>query len=166
MIRLRFVRLLAVVLAITMILWLTPSAHSTPPFTITLMPNTGAAGTSITIAGSDSDISAPPLDQSCMVSSVPDGLISNPVCTVTQPGDGDGGPFTVSGSFTVASGASPGPYTVTVTVTIAPQPVAYTSASASFTVPAAPIPEYSYGLSVLAVFMVLAYAVIKRRTRN
>ncbi|MGA2627692.1 MAG: hypothetical protein ABSF63_11640 [Candidatus Bathyarchaeia archaeon] len=29
-----------------------------------------------------------------------------------------------------------------------------------------PIPEYPYGLALLAVFMVLGYAVVKRRTRN
>lgn len=30
----------------------------------------------------------------------------------------------------------------------------------------APIPEYPYGLAVLAVLMLLSYAVIKRRTKN
>lgn len=37
---------------------------------------------------------------------------------------------------------------------------------ANFTVVPALIPEYPLGLAVLAVLMVLAYAVIKRRTRN
>ena len=36
-----------------------------------------------------------------------------------------------------------------------------------FTVTAAPpIPEYPFGLAVLAVFMIIAYGVIRRKTRN
>jgi hypothetical protein len=128
MVRRRFMRPLAVVLAITVILWLMPSAHSISPFTITLTPNIGATGTPVTIAGSRPAIGAPSLDHSCQLSSVPGGLISSPTCTVTQAGSGS---FTVSGSFKVASGASPGPYTVTVTVTVSLTP--YASASASFT---------------------------------
>jgi hypothetical protein len=31
--------------------------------------------------------------------------------------------------------------------------------------PASPVPEYPLGLPILAIFMVLAYAVIKRRTK-
>jgi hypothetical protein len=29
-----------------------------------------------------------------------------------------------------------------------------------------PVPEYSFGLAVLAIFMIIGYGVIRRRTRN
>jgi hypothetical protein len=32
--------------------------------------------------------------------------------------------------------------------------------------PAAPIPEYPLGLSILAIFMIIGYGVIRRKTRN
>src|SRR5208282_398400 len=136
MIRLRFMRLLAVVLVITVILWLTPSAHSLPPFTITPTPNTGAAGTPVTITGSQEIPSGATTPLICQVSSSPGGLISSPTCTatITVPAQGL---YSVSGSFTVAGGAAAGTYTVTVTVTSTPVPSFSQSASASFTVPSA-----------------------------
>src|SRR5208282_6049254 len=134
MIRLRFMRLLAVVLVITVILWLTPSAHSLPPFTITPTPNTGIAGTPVTITGSQEIPSGATTPLICQVSSSPGGLISSPTCTatITVPAQGL---YSVSGSFTVAGGAAAGTYTVTVTVTSTPVPSFSQSASASFTVP-------------------------------
>jgi hypothetical protein len=160
MIRLRSTRIVAGMLFVIMMLWLAPNANAT--FTITLTPNSGAAGTVVTITGSEPSIGAPSLDSSCQVTSSPVDIISNPTCSVTQSGEGN---YAVSGSFTVASEATPGSYTVTVTVTIAPEPAPYASASAPFTVPG-PIPEYPLGLLVVVIFMVIAYGLIKRRTRN
>ena len=160
MIRLRFTGIISVVLFVTVILWLAPNANAA--FTITLTPNTGAAGTVVTIAGIEPSMVAPSLDTSCQVTSSPVDIISNPTCTVTQGAEGN---YAVSGSFTVASGASPGTYTATVTVTIAPAPTPYATASATFTVPSpTPIPEYPLGLSIVAIFMVIAYGVIRRKT--
>src|SRR5208282_6278059 len=145
---------------VTVILWLAPNANAT--FTITLTPNTGGAGTVVTIAGIEPSMIAPTLDSSCQVTSSPVDIISNPTCTVTQGAEGN---YAVSGSFTVASGASPGPYTVTVAVTLAPGPTPYASASATFTVPSpTPISEYPFGLAMLAILMVIAYGLIKRTT--
>ena len=159
MIRLRFTRIIATVLFVTVVLWLAPNANAT--FTITLTPNVGPTGTVVTIAGSEPSIGAPSLDSSCQVTSTPVDIISNPTCTVTQSGEGN---YAVSGSFIVASGASPGPYTVTVTVTIAPEPAPYATASASFTVPSA-IPEYPLGIPILAVFTVIGYGLIRRKAK-
>ena len=45
-------------------------------------------------------------------------------------------------------------------------PISLGSNIVTFTIqPATPIPEYPYGLSVLAIFMMLAYGVIRRKTR-
>jgi hypothetical protein len=159
MIRLRFTGIISVVLFVTVILWLAPNANAA--FTITLTPNTGAAGTLVTITGSEPNIGAPSLDSSCQVTSSPVDIISNPTCTVTQSGEGN---YTVSGSFTVASGANPGPYTVTVTVTLAPFPTPYATASATFTVPSpTPILEYPLGLPLLAILLVIGYGLVRRR---
>jgi hypothetical protein len=61
------------------------------------------------------------------------------------------------------------------TVTVPGQPAGQYSASVeedtsscvNFTVQAAsPIPEYPFGLAVLAIFMIIAYGVTRRRTRS
>ena len=45
-------------------------------------------------------------------------------------------------------------------------PISLGSNIVTFTIqPATPIPEYPYGLAVLAIFMMLAYGVIRRKTR-
>jgi hypothetical protein len=84
--------------------------------TAVIQPTSGPAGTNVSVSGSDFAAS----DTGCSMTSSPTGLISSPTCTVT------GG--VLSGSFTVASGAS-GTYTVTVTGTPTSD-----SASATFTV--------------------------------
>jgi hypothetical protein len=92
-----------------------------PPPTLTINPSSGPPTTGVTLSGSNFAAA----DTSCVIYSSPTGLISNPKCAVS------GG--VVSGSFTVASGAS-GSYTVTVTGATGD------SASASFTVTTSPPP--------------------------
>jgi len=93
-------KLLGIVLAVTIISSLTASAIARPPMTIS--PISGAAGTIVAIKAYVLG------EGSCIISSSPNGLISNPVCTL------DGRGATESASFTVAC-APAGVYTVTVT---------------------------------------------------
>lgn len=72
------------------------------------------------------------------------------------------GPY---GSFHVfLPSGNVGPYSVIATTTT--RPVTVTEACTAFNIVVTPVPEYPYGLAILAVFMVLGYAVIKRRTRT
>jgi hypothetical protein len=95
-------KLLAVVLAVTMISFLTTTAHAdfTGP-SIALWPTSGPPGTTVAITGSGFD-----QDFACDISSSPGGLISSPTCTI---GDGY-----VSASFIVGN-VPDGLYIVTVT---------------------------------------------------
>lgn len=86
---------------------------------ITMSLTSGPPGTVVSIAGSGFAAG----DNTCTISSCPSGLMSNPVCTVS-----DG---VVSGSFAVAPGPSIG---VTYAVTVTGSP-AGDSGSALFTVP-------------------------------
>jgi hypothetical protein len=96
----RFMKLLGIMLTVTIISSLTASAIARPPMTLT--PISGAAGTIVAIKAYVLG------EGSCIISSSPNGLISNPVCTLTGHG------ATESASFTVAC-APAGLYTVTVT---------------------------------------------------
>ena len=73
------------------------------------------------------------------------------------PPYGSYGPVTIT-----TSGLPAGTYCVVVTsgVDVSTPP----TANAGLTVTATPIPEYPVGLAVLAIFMVLAYGVIRRKT--
>jgi len=68
--------------------------------TFELSPTSGAAGTFVTASGSDF------LGTTCLITSVPAGLFTSSACIITAG--------TLSGSFTVASGASTGSYVVVV----------------------------------------------------
>jgi hypothetical protein len=127
----RFMKLLAVVLAVTMISFLTTTAHAPATPSITLSPTSGPPGTSVTITGSGffSD------DWMCDISSSPSGLISSPACTI----GGGLGLGAVSASFTVAN-VPGGLYTVTVTGYLGIPPTALDDASGSFTVTTPPAP--------------------------
>lgn len=83
--------------------WGRLNAHLALPLPMmTLSPTSGSAGTSVLVSGSNFDVQ----DTSCVISSSPSGLVANQQCVAS------GG--TVSGVFTVASGAT-GSYTVAVT---------------------------------------------------
>ncbi len=86
---------------------------------ISLLPTTGRPGTSVLVSGSNFAAA----DTGCSISSVPGGLILNPICTVAGSA--------MSGSFVVASGAG-GSYSLVVTGNTGD------AGSASFTVPPPP----------------------------
>jgi hypothetical protein len=70
---------------------------------ITTTPSDGPRGTSVTVQGSG----FPGQDSSCFLTTTPTNIATSTTCSIS------GGKIT--GSFTVATGATPGPYTVTVT---------------------------------------------------
>jgi hypothetical protein len=77
------------------------------------------------------------------------------VDSISADSSGNVGPVTFS-----SSSLSVGVHCVAITLH-------FTAAVGSVTVTAGPpIPEYPLGLPLLAIFMVLGYAVIKRRIRN
>lgn len=80
--------------------------------TFTSSPTSGAAGTVVAASGSNY------AGTTCTLSSSPSGLLSSPTCSISSG--------TLTGAFTVASGAAVGSYTVTVTTN------AGESATASF----------------------------------
>jgi len=101
----RSMKLLAIMLAVSIVLSLTTSAHAA---NVTIVPSFGPIGTHVTVTVPGAFFS--PDDTSCTVSSSPNGLISNPTCLLS----GGGGEQSASASFTVAC-APAGEYAVTVT---------------------------------------------------
>jgi len=78
------------------------------------------------------------------------------------------GATSTSYTFTPNSGTQTGTWMFEVKVTDS-DPVTVTSSPVTVTVnpaPAPPIPEYPYGLSLLAAFMLVGYTLLKRRTKN
>jgi hypothetical protein len=102
----RSMKLLAIMLAVSIVLSLTASAHAD---FIGIAPSSGPIGTHVVVT-----VPVPSFDlqdSGCTISSSPNGLISNPRCVlslVIQEGQ------TASASFTVAC-ASAGEYEVIVT---------------------------------------------------
>jgi hypothetical protein len=137
-------------------------AYAGCTFTTTVTSFTITQGTSsITVSGTD-DCN---LGTSTVVAQLNSGSCAGPRTFIravsTTPG--------VAGAFTTppltTSDLNPGSYCVVV-VSQGPG-TSPTNISDPLTVTsAAPIPEYPLGLAVLAVFMVLAYTVIRRRTRT
>jgi len=100
----RFMKFLAIMLAVSIVLSLTASAYAD---TITITPSLGPVGTHVVVTtGEDFTLG----DTSCTVSSKPSGLISNPTCVLSPVDLGQ----SASASFTVAC-APAGDYTVTLT---------------------------------------------------
>ncbi len=128
--------------------------------TVVLNPNPVPSGTSVTATGSAfpaGDTGAITLYQ--VNTGACSGLVFGPVLPFTVNGAGG---FVVSGIST--TGLSVGSHCVAVGYTNGVTPSALFLA---LTVTAAPpIPEYPLGLPLLAILTILAYTVIRRRTRN
>lgn len=73
-----------------------------------------------------------------------------------------GPPTIIQPSFLVSSSGSIGPESVTIQASAPASP----TTTFTLTVDPAVIPEYPLGLAVLAIFMIIAYGVIRRKTRN
>ncbi len=86
--------------------------------------------------------------------------VGSPITITATPASG----YTFS-SWTLVVGSCSGGPTSNPCILTMPGPGPEVLVSATFT-PAAPIPEYPLGLPILAIFMMLAYGVIRRRTRN
>lgn len=147
---------------------LTPHAYASgfiiPPPTIS--PNPAVAGQPITVSGSTggSPANGSPGDDMFLF------IFVGPSCA-TQLG-GAIGPVLLSGgtthtfSFTTTI-STPGPYCLGVSDSPGGGVSIGGSFDESFTVTAAsPIPEYPLGIPILAIFMIIAYGVIRRKTRN
>jgi len=100
----RFMKLLAIMLAVSIVLSLTASAYAD---TILIDPSSGPVGTHVVVTTGEDFILG---DSSCTVSSKPSGLISNPTCVLSPIDLGQ----RASASFTVAC-APAGDYTVILT---------------------------------------------------
>jgi hypothetical protein len=79
-----------------------PGSAAAPTFS--LSPTTGRAGTTVSFSGSNFE------GTTCTLSSTPSGLFTSSACSISSG--------TLTGSLTVASGASLGGYTVTVTTNV------------------------------------------------
>ena len=101
----RSMKLLAIMLAVSIVLSMTASAHGISPITIT--PSSGPMGTLVAVTVPAAFSLS---DTSCTISSKPSGLISDPTCLLSGGERGQ----TASASFTVAC-APAGEYTITVT---------------------------------------------------
>ena len=98
------------------------SATFTAEPSIALLPTSGRPGTNVLVSGSNFALGD---TGSCTISSSPSNIISSPLCNIAGGGS-------MSGSFTVASGATGATYTITVTGTTGD------AGHASFIVPPAP----------------------------
>jgi len=113
-------------------------------YTITIIPSTPAPGVSFTINGK-----APP---TATVLSIWPGSACSGLTALDS--------FSEIGVFTqVVPGLPAGQYSVLF------KELPYVLICDPFTVSAV-IPEYPFGLAVLGVFMIIAYSMIRRRTRN
>jgi hypothetical protein len=125
---------------------------------VSVVPNTVAQGVSFQVSGSGyasfsgSTIYIDVFDAACSV------LIEQQ--TVVVPVSGNWGPLTFS-SASLAIGV----HCVQVDISGAFDFDGISSVTVTPT-PAPPIPEYPIGLPILAIFMILGYAVIKRKIRN
>jgi len=107
-----------------------------PPPNLLLSPSTGQVGTSVGVTGSHY------VGTTCLITAAPPGLFTTEACSIS------GGALT--GTFTVAPGASPTSYTVTVqtnagaldsatsTFTVTPTTATTVTTAASFTLSASP----------------------------
>ncbi len=130
------------------------NVYAIPPQTLILTPNPvtqSTASVQVTGAGfaaNDNNIQISLLSASCSIG-------GTQIFTTTASSDAGGNlnPVTIP-----TAGLSPGTYCVTVVDT--------TTLGTDLTVIPAAIPEYPFGLPLLAIFLVIAYGLIRRRTRN
>lgn len=151
-----FLSVLTLMLAITA---LAPHAYGYSFLPPTVSPNPAVAGQPITVSGTGCCTTADTVDGAIFVdtsaahdcSSVGSGVISF-------------GPQALSPSlkysFTITL-SSPGFYCVSTTDSATP---ITDSGNTPLSVTAAPIPEYPFGLAVLAILMIVGYGVIRRKT--
>lgn len=138
------------------------NVHALPPPTLTLTPNPITQGTNLVITGSNFPTSQNGFfvvfsdnTGKCTGSDYTDGAIS-------ADASGNLGPVTIptSGLLTVGTHCVT---TVGFTIVGTNTP---DNAVSSLTVNPTVVPEYPFGLPLLAIFMVIAYGLIKRRTSS
>jgi len=118
----------------------------------------------LTIMVSEGNVYAPPVQ----ITFSPNPPVAGQPFTITYSGNGPAGPIYVyssscsgvqvasgNGKSILVSGLTAGQYCVYFELPLV---------TTVFTVIPTVIPEYPYGLAVLAIFMMLGYGVVKRRT--
>lgn len=160
-----FVSVLALLFTVTV---LTPHAYAVG-YTVLISPNPVVAGQTMTVSGSTGSAGSSGdhmfLEIDTDLSAAHDCSGTN---TIIKIGPQTLGP-SLTFSFTVTLSVTPGFYCAAVDDVGSSTTFTFPISNSDFfsvSVMAPPIPEYPYGLPILAIFTILAYAVIKRKTRN
>jgi hypothetical protein len=144
-----------VVLAVIFLLGLTLRVFATTPVTVQVTTPNPTVGQKIFFSGTTAPNAIG--DTNLYVGSVCTGTATDDSGTWIANGAG-----AYMASFVATDHPTPGMYSIQ-----SEGPTGTFSPCVTFTVdPAPPIPEYPLGLLILAVLMILAYGVIRRRTRK